>query len=169
VLPRFALQKRPPRLPDAKSILFQLGIAAINDHFAIDLDLLTIQAYDVFPAISLETKFHTSRYTIMTRIVEFTTKEGKQVLVEVDEGWALHGEVLAANDSGIAAKAKKSFEEALASVKPGIDAALNSLTDLISKPKETEIEFGLKLDAAAGAIFAKAGAEATFKVKLTWK
>ena len=105
----------------------------------------------------------------MSRIVQFETKQGKQVLVEVDEGRALHGEVLAANESGIAAKAKQSFEDALASVKPGIEAALQSLTNLVSKPQETEIEFGLKLDAAAGAIFARAGAEATFKVKLTWK
>ena len=104
----------------------------------------------------------------MSRIVQFETSKGP-VLVEVDEGRALHGEVLAANDSGIAARAKESFEDALAAVRPGIEAAMESLTSLVKKPTETGIEFGLKLDAAAGAFFAKAGAEATFKVKLTWK
>jgi len=54
-------------------------------------------------------------------------------------------------------------------VKPGIEEALALITDLIKKPNETEIEFGLKIDAAAGAVFAKAGAEATFNIKLTWK
>ncbi len=104
----------------------------------------------------------------MSRIVEFSTKKGP-VYVEVDNSEALRGEVLAANDSGVAAKAKKTFEEALQSVKPGIEEALILITDLIKKPSETEIEFGLKIDAAAGAVFAKAGAEATFNIKLTWK
>jgi hypothetical protein len=104
----------------------------------------------------------------LSRIVEFSTKQGP-IYVEVDDSDALKGEVLAANDSGVAAKAKKTFEEALQSVKPGIEEALALITDLIKKPTETEIEFGLKIDAAAGAVFAKAGAEATFNIKLTWK
>ena len=104
----------------------------------------------------------------MSRIVEFSTKQGP-IYVEVDDSDVLKGEVLAANDSGVAAKAKKTFEEALQSVKPGIEEALALITDLIKKPTETEIEFGLKIDAAAGAVFAKAGAEATFNIKLTWK
>jgi len=104
----------------------------------------------------------------MSRIVEFSTKKGP-VYVEVDDSEAFRGEALAANDSGVAAKAKKTFEEALQSVKPGIEEALALITDLIKKPNETEIEFGLKIDAAAGAVFAKAGAEATFNIKLTWK
>jgi predicted RNase H-like HicB family nuclease len=104
----------------------------------------------------------------MSRIIEFSTNKGP-VYVEVDDSDALKGEVLAANDSGVAAKAKKTFEEALQSVKPGIEEALALITDLIKKPTETEIEFGLKIDAAAGAVFAKAGAEATFNIKLIWK
>jgi len=104
----------------------------------------------------------------LSRIVEFSTKQGP-IYVEVDDSDVLKGEVLAANDSGVAAKAKKTFEEALQSVKPGIEEALALITDLIKKPTETEIEFGLKIDAAAGAVFAKAGAEATFNIKLTWK
>src|SRR5579864_3072199 len=104
----------------------------------------------------------------MSRIVEFSTRQGP-IYVEVDDSDALRGEVLAANDSGVAARAKKTFEEALQSVKPGIEEALALITDLIKKPSETEIDFGLKIDAAAGAVFAKAGAEATFNIKLTWK
>lgn len=104
----------------------------------------------------------------MSKIVQFDTKKGP-VFVEVNESEAMRGEVLAANDSGVAAKAKKTFEDALQTVKPGIEEALDLLTDLIKKPNETEIEFGIKMDAAAGAIFAKAGAEATFNIKLTWK
>jgi len=101
-------------------------------------------------------------------MVEFSTTKGP-ACVEVDDSDALLGKVLAANESGVAAEAKKSFEEALQSVKPGIEEALALITDLIKKPAETEIEFGLNIDAAAGAVFAKAGGEATFSIKLTWK
>lgn len=104
----------------------------------------------------------------MSKIVQFETSKGP-VFVEVDDAAAMHGEVLAANPSGIAAKAKKSFEDALESVKPGIEQALELVNGLLKKPAETELEFGLKMDAAAGAVFAKAGAEATFNIKLTWK
>jgi hypothetical protein len=104
----------------------------------------------------------------MSKIVQFETKKGP-IFVEVDDSEVTRGEVLAANDSGVAARAKKTFEDALQTVKPGIEEALDLLTSLIKKPNETEIEFGIKIDAAAGAVFAKAGAEATFNIKLTWK
>jgi hypothetical protein len=104
----------------------------------------------------------------MSRMVEFSTAKG-HVYVEVDDSDVLLGEVLAANESGVTTKAKKTFEEALQSAKPGTEEALALITDLIKKPAETEIEFGLNIDAAAGAVFAKAGGEATFSIKLTWK
>lgn len=37
------------------------------------------------------------------------------------------------------------------------------------RPHEVAVEFGLKLDAEAGAYIAKAGTEAGFKVTLTWQ
>ncbi len=104
----------------------------------------------------------------MSKIVQFETKKGP-VLVEVDDSDVMRGEVLAANDSGVAAKARKTFEDALQTVKPGIEVALDLLTNLVKKPTETEIAFGIKIDAAAGAIFAKAGAEATFNITLKWR
>ncbi len=41
--------------------------------------------------------------------------------------------------------------------------------EMTDRPDEVSVEFGLKLDAEAGAYLAKAGAEAGFKVTLTWK
>ena len=105
----------------------------------------------------------------MAQIVEFQSKNGA-VFVEVEKVRLPSGETLAAGtEIGVAAKVSQSFEEALNAAKPGIEAALNLLTNLVQKPSEAEIEFGLKIDTAAGAIFAKVGAEATFNVKLTWK
>jgi hypothetical protein len=37
------------------------------------------------------------------------------------------------------------------------------------RPDKVEMEFGLKLDAEAGALVAKAGAEAAIKVTMTWE
>jgi len=104
----------------------------------------------------------------MSEIIEFQSKQGS-VFVEVDKLPPVGEALAAADEVGVAAKASKSFEEALEAAKPGIDAALRLLTSLAQKPSEAEIEFGLKIDVAAGAVFAKAGAEATFHVKLTWK
>lgn len=36
------------------------------------------------------------------------------------------------------------------------------------QPSKVEVEFGIKLDAQAGAIVAQVGTEATIKVKLVW-
>jgi primosomal protein N'' len=44
-------------------------------------------------------------------------------------------EALAANESGAVAKTEKMFEEALQSIKPGIEEA-RGLTDLIKRPAE---------------------------------
>lgn len=44
---------------------------------------------------------------------------------------------------------------------------MDSLKD--AKPDEVELAFGLKLDVEAGALIAKAGAEATLEVTMVWK
>ena len=43
---------------------------------------------------------------------------------------------------------------------------VDALTD---PPSQVEVEFGLKLDAEAGAFIAKVGTEAAINVKLTWE
>lgn len=101
--------------------------------------------------------------------LEFVTDAGSTMVVEVDDANALGGTTPASNEGGVTARVGKTFEDALASIKPGIEGALSMLNSLATTPKEAEVEFGIKIDAAAGAIFAKAGAEATFKVKLIWK
>lgn len=48
-------------------------------------------------------------------------------------------------------------------------ARINSTTGtLTQRPSAVEVEFGIKLDAAAGALIARTGAEAHIVVKLTW-
>jgi hypothetical protein len=45
----------------------------------------------------------------------------------------------------------------------------DSISALTVKPSTVEVEFGITLKAESGALIAKGGADATFKVKLTWE
>lgn len=60
------------------------------------------------------------------------------------------------------------FESAMDSIKSAAELLLQTFGDLSRRPDGCELEFGIKLSAAAGAILAKASAEANFSVKLTW-
>lgn len=45
----------------------------------------------------------------------------------------------------------------------------DTIDSLAVKPSAVEVEFGIILKAESGALIAKGGAEAAFKVKLTWE
>jgi hypothetical protein len=47
--------------------------------------------------------------------------------------------------------------------------AVKDSLKLSERPTTIEVEFGLKLDSEAGVYIAKAGVEASFKVKLVWE
>ena len=119
----------------------------------------------------------------MTGILTFETKHGT-IAVEVDESvaQAAGGEaatpaltskgsqtMTAKGVRDVVAKAPKSFDEAMATLK----AYAGSLEDLIMgldlTPKEVSVEIGLKMSGSAGFIIAKAGAETEMKVSLTWE
>jgi hypothetical protein len=44
-----------------------------------------------------------------------------------------------------------------------------TVNDVAEPPAEVSVEFSIKVDAEAGAIIAKAGSEASFQVRLTWR
>ncbi|MCS7178813.1 MAG: CU044_2847 family protein [Anaerolineae bacterium] len=54
-------------------------------------------------------------------------------------------------------------------MRPLAEAVICKLRALADPPDEVEVEFGLKLNAEAGAVLAAAGTEAHYKVTLTWK
>jgi hypothetical protein len=64
------------------------------------------------------------------------------------------------------AKLDTSLEVALAQARPAAEAVIDTFHDL--GPDVVEAEFGLRVDAEAGAVFAKAGAGAHFTIKLKW-
>ena len=104
----------------------------------------------------------------MKRLVEFPLGEGGSVFVEVDEPEGV-GTVRAARPGELAEKAQVTFEEALQRIRPAAEAILGKLRDLDEPPDQVAIEYGLKLNAQAGAIVASASADAHYKVTLSWR
>lgn len=101
----------------------------------------------------------------MSRIIRFKGDDGSEVLVEVKE----HAES-GMEQAGLGAPvelAQKKFEEALAKLRPITDTVMRTLRDL-NNPDECSIEFGITLNAEAGAIIASASAEANISVSLKW-
>ncbi|MCX8066212.1 MAG: hypothetical protein N3B68_00035 [Anaerolineae bacterium] len=104
----------------------------------------------------------------MRRLVEFPLKDGTSVWVEVEEVEG-PGMVPAARGEGVPERARQTFEAALERVRPLAEAVICKLRTLADPPDEMKVEFGLKLNAEAGAILAAAGTEAHYTVTLTWK
>ncbi|MGA7312878.1 MAG: CU044_2847 family protein [Silvibacterium sp.] len=104
----------------------------------------------------------------MKTLTEFQLADGRTILVESTDGSADIGvKPVGANE--FLQRAKDSFNDAIDKLRPAMDQLVERLTELKKCPSEMEIEFGIKLSAAAGAIIAATGTEANFKVKLSWR
>lgn len=104
----------------------------------------------------------------MKRYVEFPLEGSGAILVEVDEP-ETGGPVRAGRETDVPERARLTFEQALATVRPAAETIIGRLRDLADSPDQIGVEFGLKLNGTAGAIIASAGVEANYKVTLTWK
>ena len=110
----------------------------------------------------------------MTDYIQFRTEDGATVLVEVAEQETIHAGVERAGLKEKAAEAvsqaKTTFEDGLEILRRNADAFIKKVRDLSDPPDEMEVTFGLKATGEAGNFaIAKAGAEASYTVKLTWK
>lgn len=104
----------------------------------------------------------------MTKVVyEFASAAG-QVRVEVDEPPG-RGPAAVGRGDGTLAKASKSFEEAVAGIRPIAEGILAQTTDLVQAPRAVEVAFGVKLSGEMGVILASSTAEAHIGVKLSWE
>ena len=106
----------------------------------------------------------------MKRLIEFPLEgqPGATVILEVDEPEA-PGIARAARPDEVAERATDTFEAAVDKVTPAVQSLLEKVRHLASEPDEVSVEFGISFSAAAGAIIAKAGVEANFKLTLVWK
>jgi hypothetical protein len=105
----------------------------------------------------------------MKRLIEFPLQNGGRLVAEVDES-EVPGRVVrvAAKPGEVAEKAQETLEDALEKIKPAAQLIIDKLHTLHDVPDEISVEFGIKLNAAAGAIIASAGVEANYKVTLKW-
>jgi hypothetical protein len=106
----------------------------------------------------------------MAEFVEFPLEggeEGEVVRVQIDapEGTGMT-EASAAGD--LVAKAKKTFQAVVGELKKSASLVVAELKDLASQPDEIGLEFSFGFDVEGNAFFAKAGANATFKVSMKW-
>src|SRR5215203_441247 len=110
---------------------------------------------------------------VMRRLVEFPSDSGEPILVEVED-LGLSGETRRGlSPSAVVERAQTSFEDALDKVRPmatGLIGKLHAIGDAAgSPPDEVQVEFGIVLNAEAGAVLASASAGANYKVTMTWK
>jgi hypothetical protein len=105
-----------------------------------------------------------SRGTTMTEAVRFQLEDGSTVLVEAaDDDFGVE-RVSRATDGVV--EATERLEQALGSVRDAAKASIEALRTL--SPQKVELEFGVKLNAEAGALIARTAAEGHFVVKVTW-
>jgi hypothetical protein len=102
------------------------------------------------------------------RLIEFPVEDGTNLVVEVDDPLPEGGVVRAARPGEVAEKASQTLEAALGKIKPMAGAILSVLEDLAKSPQEIQIEFGVKVNANAGAVLASAGMEGHYRVTLVW-
>jgi hypothetical protein len=106
----------------------------------------------------------------MKHLIEFLLENGDCVLVEVDnDSDGYKGLIPAARGDDIPQKALITFEAAIDKVKPVASTIIKKLRSISDSPDEVEVEFGIKLNAEAGAVVAAAGIEANYHVTLKWK
>jgi hypothetical protein len=110
---------------------------------------------------------------VMKRLVEFPSESGEPILVEVEDV-GLGGETRRGlSTSAVVERAQTSFEDALERARPmatNLVGKLHAIGDAAgSPPDEVQVEFGIVLNAEAGAILASASAGANYKVTITWR
>jgi len=95
-------------------------------------------------------------------LVDFGDEGGG--LVPVSRGGKI-GEVT----SELVEKSKEALDKAMVTIQGMAKRTIAAAKDLSDPPDAIEVEFGIKLDAEAGAMVAKAGTEASINVKMVWR
>lgn len=111
----------------------------------------------------------------MAPYIGFPTEDGGTIVIEVDADVELMPKGVIKAGLGERAQAavkmaQTTFGDALEIVRRNADAFIGKMRALHDSPDEVEIAFGLKATGELGNFaVAKAGAEANYTVKLTWK
>ncbi len=106
----------------------------------------------------------------MAQYIEFPTKNGDTILIEVEEVKAPGIRKAGISPEELVERADKTFEQAIGSLRASAQAIVRTVSGLAQPPDELEVTFGLKIAGEVNALaVAKAGGDATYTVKMTWK
>jgi hypothetical protein len=112
----------------------------------------------------------------MADYIQFTSANGNKLLVEIEEGEVssqkgVQKAGLREMASKTVAEAQTSFENAIQqAIQYNAQVFLQSVLGMPILPGEAEITFGLKITGEIGNVaVAKAGGEANYTIRLTWK
>jgi hypothetical protein len=95
------------------------------------------------------------------------TKEKPPILVDFTVGPGL--KQVALSPAELARKSAEAIDSAMNTIHVMASRVISSVNDIVERPSQFEVTFGIKFDAQTGAIIAKAGMEASINVKLTWQ
>jgi hypothetical protein len=100
----------------------------------------------------------------MPELVRFPLEDGGWAVAQLDDAT---GVMRAARGADGIFTAGTTFDAVMAQIRGVADTALRGLRDSLAKPDEIEIEFGVALNAQAGAVMGNLGAH--LQVRLSWK
>jgi hypothetical protein len=99
-------------------------------------------------------------------LVQAEVPGGGTVSFAVEDVAGVGPQRVSRENGGVIAKLDEPLEQAVASARPATECIIDVFRGL--SPDEMTIEFGLSIDAQAGAVFARAGFGAHFNVTLKW-
>jgi hypothetical protein len=102
----------------------------------------------------------------MRQLVAFEVAGGQTVVAEVDDDEPGVERAALVDDALVRATAR--LDESLDQVRRVAELTLGKLDELSRSPDTVEVEFGIRLNAAAGAVIARTQAEGHLQVTLGW-
>lgn len=94
--------------------------------------------------------------------------QDQQTVVLVDFGPRAGLKEVSLSPQDLAARSAAALDSAMASIRQLSERIISATKDLARGPDEIEVEFGLKLDAAMGALITRVGGEAHLTVTIKW-
>jgi len=102
------------------------------------------------------------------QLIEFPIDEENSIFVEAEISEDDEGEMEVSRD-GFAKKAARTFQDSLSVIKPISETIISQVAELEQKPKDIEVEFGLKMNGKVGVAIANTSVEGNIKVVLKWQ
>ena len=104
----------------------------------------------------------------MSDIIQTTgSPEDNIILFEMGPTGSLRGGGLKPTE--LATKSAQALGQAMGTIHALANRTTETIDRLPKKPAEFELEFGIKIDAEAGAVVSKVGGEGNLRIKMVWK